>query len=125
MNYLSVEKISKSFGEKILFEDITFGIEKGQKTALIAKNGTGKSTLLNIIAGLDTPDAGKVVIRNDITVSYLPQVEQFPAGSSVLDTIFNAQTPDIQALKDSRHARTARSHGTCRGRNGAIACVGL
>ena len=100
MNYLSVEKISKSFGEKILFEDITFGIEKGQKTALIAKNGTGKSTLLNIIAGLDTPDAGKVVIRNDITVSYLPQVEQFPAGSSVLDTIFNAQTPDIQALKE-------------------------
>ena len=100
MNYLSVEKISKSFGEKILFEDITFGIEKGQKTALIAKNGTGKSTLLNLIAGLDTPDAGKVVIRNDITVSYLPQVEQFPAGSSVLDTIFNAQTPDIQALKE-------------------------
>ena len=100
MNYLSVEKISKSFGEKILFEDITFGIEKGQKTALIAKNGTGKSTLLNIIAGLDTPDAGKVIIRNDITVSYLPQVEQFPAGSSVLDTIFNAQTPDIQALKE-------------------------
>ncbi|MBQ9434498.1 MAG: ABC-F family ATP-binding cassette domain-containing protein [Bacteroidales bacterium] len=100
MNYLSVEKISKSFGEKILFEDITFGIEKGQKTALIAKNGTGKSTLLNIIAGLDTPDAGKVVIRNDITVSYLPQVEQFPTGSSVLDTIFNAQTPDIQALKE-------------------------
>ena len=100
MNYLSVEKISKSFGEKILFEDITFGIEKGQKTALIAKNGTGKSTLLNIIAGLDTPDDGKVVIRNDITVSYLPQVEQFPDNSSVLDTIFNAQTPDIQALKE-------------------------
>ena len=100
MNYLSVERISKSFGEKILFEDITFGIEKGQKTALIAKNGTGKSTLLNIIAGLDTPDAGQVVIRNDITVSYLPQVEQFADNSSVLDAIFNTQTPDIQALKE-------------------------
>lgn len=100
MNYLSVEKVSKSFGEKVLFEDITFGIEKGQKTALIAKNGTGKSTLLNIIAGLDTPDEGKVVIRNDITVSYLPQVEHFAEGSSVLDAIFNSQTPDIQALRE-------------------------
>lgn len=100
MNYLSVEKVSKSFGEKVLFEDITFGIEKGQKTALIAKNGTGKSTLLNIIAGLDTPDEGKVVVRNDITVSYLPQVEHFAEGSSVLDAIFNSQTPDIQALRE-------------------------
>ena len=69
MNYLSVEKVSKTYGEKLLFKDITFGLEKGQKSALIAKNGTGKSTLLNIIAGLETADSGQVVLRNDITVS--------------------------------------------------------
>ena len=69
MNYLTVEKLSKSIGEKELFSEITFGLEKGQKTALIARNGTGKSTLLNIIAGYDSPDSGQVVIRNDITVS--------------------------------------------------------
>ena len=72
MNYLTVNNVSKSVGEKRLFQNITFGLEKGQKSALIARNGTGKSTLLNIIAGRDVPDEGQVVIRNDIVVSYLP-----------------------------------------------------
>lgn len=100
MNYLAVEKLSKSVGEKELFSEITFGLEKGQKTALIARNGTGKSTLLNIIAGYDTPDSGQVVIRNDITVSYLPQMDRFADNFSVLDAIFDAQTPTIQAIKE-------------------------
>lgn len=100
MNYLTVEKLTKSFGEKILFDQITFGIEKGQKSALIARNGTGKSTLLNIIAGQDYPDNGQVVIRNGITVSYLPQVENFVENSSVMDLIFDAQTPPIKAIKE-------------------------
>lgn len=100
MNYLTVEKLSKSIGEKELFSDITFGLEKGQKTALIARNGTGKSTLLNIIAGYDVPDSGQVVIRNDITVSYLPQMDRFADNFSVLDAIFDAQTPTIQAIKE-------------------------
>lgn len=100
MNYLTVEKLTKSFGEKILFDQITFGIEKGQKSALIARNGTGKSTLLNIIAGQDYPDNGQVVIRNGITVSYLPQVENFIENSSVMDLIFDAQTPAIKAIKE-------------------------
>lgn len=100
MNYLTVEKLTKSFGEKLLFDQITFGIEKGQKIALIARNGTGKSTLLNIIAGLDFPDNGQVVIRNGITVSYLPQVENFLESSSVMDLIFDAQTPAIKAIKE-------------------------
>ena len=100
MNYLTVEKLSKSVGEKELFSEITFGLEKGQKTALIARNGTGKSTLLNIIAGYDTPDSGQVVIRNDITVSYLPQMDRFADNFSVLDAIFDAQTPTIQAIKE-------------------------
>ena len=100
MNYLTVEKLSKTIGEKELFSEITFGLEKGQKTALIARNGTGKSTLLNNIAGYDSPDSGQVVIRNDITVSYLPQMDRFADNFSVLDAIFDAQTPTIQAIKE-------------------------
>ena len=63
MNYLSVENISKSYGERILFEDISFGINKDQKVAFVAKNGSGKTSILNIIAGLDEPDSGQVVCR--------------------------------------------------------------
>ena len=100
MNYLTVEHLTKSYGEKLLFEDITFGIEKGQKTALIARNGMGKSTLLNIIAGIDIPDSGQVVVRNDISVSYLPQVERFNDHFSVMDVVFESQTPIVQAVKE-------------------------
>lgn len=100
MNYLTVEKLFKTYGEKLLFHDITFGLEKGQKTALIAKNGTGKSTLLNIIAGLEDADEGQVVVRKDITVSYLPQIDNFDENISVLDALFDAQTPDVKAIKE-------------------------
>ena len=100
MNYLTVDKVSKSVGEKELFHQITFGLEKGQKSALIARNGTGKSTLLNIIAGFDTPDEGQVIIRNDIVVSYLPQRDDFNDDSSVLDTLFDTQTPVFEAIKE-------------------------
>lgn len=100
MNYLTVEKLTKSYGEKLLFDQITFGIEKGQKSALIAKNGTGKTTLLNIIAGLEYPDEGQVVTRKDITISYLPQMDDVNDHYSVLDLIFESQTPVIQAVKE-------------------------
>lgn len=99
MNYLSVEKLSKSYGDKFLFDQISFGIEKGQKTALIARNGAGKSTLLNIIAGISHQDEGSVVLRNDLSVSYLPQMDYFPDSFSVLDAVLDADTPIIQAIK--------------------------
>ena len=70
---LTVENLTKSFGDKLLFEDISFGINAGQKTALIARNGYGKSTLLNIITGKELPDSGKVTFRGDIKMAYLPQ----------------------------------------------------
>ena len=73
MNYLSVENLSKSFGERVLFENISFGIDKGQKVAFIAKNGTGKSTLLKILAGEAGYDSGNVVFRNDIKTGILQQ----------------------------------------------------
>ena len=66
MNYISVENISKSYGELTLFENLSFGINKGQKIALIAKNGAGKTSILNIIAGLDTPNQGQVSSRKDL-----------------------------------------------------------
>jgi ABC transport system ATP-binding/permease protein len=100
MNYLTVEKLTKSFGEKLLFDQITFGIEKGQKTALIAKNGTGKTTLLNIIAGIESADEGQVVSRKDITISYLPQMDDVDDHFCVLDLVFESQTPVIQAVKE-------------------------
>jgi len=100
LNYLTVEKLTKSFGEKLLFEDITFGIEKGQKTALIARNGAGKSSLLNIITGLDFPDSGKVTVRNNITVSYLPQLETVADNYSVMDVIFDSNSPAIKVVKE-------------------------
>jgi ABC transport system ATP-binding/permease protein len=66
MNYLSVENISKSFGERVLFDNISFGINKDQKIAFIAKNGSGKTTIMNIINGFDEPDTGQVVVRKNI-----------------------------------------------------------
>ena len=68
ISYLQIDKLTKSFGDLVLFEDITFGIAQGQKVGLIAKNGTGKTTLLNIIAGKEDYDSGAVVVRNDLRV---------------------------------------------------------
>ena len=73
MNLLSVEGISKAYGERIIFEPLSFGMSKGQKIALIAKNGSGKTTILKIIAQQDTPDQGLVNFRKGIQVSYLSQ----------------------------------------------------
>jgi len=73
VNYVSVENISKSFGERVLFKNISFGINEGQKIGFVAKNGTGKTSILNIIAGIDSTDTGKVVTRKDINISYLSQ----------------------------------------------------
>ena len=73
ISYLQVENLSKRFGEQLLFENISFGIGKNQKVSLIAKNGMGKSTLLQIIAGKDSPESGSVIFRNDITIGYLEQ----------------------------------------------------
>lgn len=91
MNYISIENISKSFGIKILFEGVTFGIDKGDKIALVAKNGTGKSTLLKIITGSETPDTGQVIMRNDTTIGFLDQSDSFEKYSTIKDYIFDSQ----------------------------------
>ena len=79
MNLLSAENLSKSYGERVLFSGLTFGINQGQKVALIARNGTGKSTLLNILAGKDAPDSGQVTCRKGLRVAYLEQ-DPLPGG---------------------------------------------
>jgi ATP-binding cassette subfamily F protein uup len=88
LNYLSVENIAKSFGETVLFDNISFGINKDQKIGFVAKNGSGKTSLLQIIAGLEAADSGQVVSRKGITISYLPQEPNLDPSLSVEQTIF-------------------------------------
>lgn len=106
MNYLNVENLSKYYGDKLLFENISFGIDKGQKIALIAKNGTGKTSLLNIINGQDIPDNGTVTIRGGITVGYLPQIFDTEGSISVLDSIFESSNPITEAIKQYERSLT-------------------
>ena len=83
MNYLSIENLSKSYGDRLLFADIAFGVDEGEKIGIVARNGTGKSTLLRILAGEESPDAGRVVYRRDLRVGYLPQEPVFAPGITV------------------------------------------
>ena len=83
--HMQVSALTKSFGERVLFENISFGIAEGQRIGLIAANGTGKTTLLNIIAGRMDYDSGEVVFRRDLSVGYLEQDPRFPAGLTVLE----------------------------------------
>lgn len=95
MNYLSVESLSKSFGEKKLFNNISFGIDQGQKIALVGINGTGKSTLMKIIMGLEVPDSGEVGVNQGIKVSYVHQNPVFESGLSIFQTIFSASSNEV------------------------------
>jgi ATP-binding cassette subfamily F protein uup len=100
MNYLSIENLSMYYGDKLLFENISFGVDKGQKIALIAKNGSGKTSLLNIINGLDAPDSGAVTMRGNIRTGYLPQIFDSEENISVIDSIFDSATPVTKAIKE-------------------------
>ncbi len=98
MNYLSVESISKSYGENVLFEDISFGINQDQKVGFVAKNGTGKTTLLNIIAGQDSPDGGEVICRKGIRVSYLSQRSDLDESLTVEEAITRSENPVLTVI---------------------------
>ncbi len=99
MNYLAVENLTKSYGEKTLFENITFGLQKGQKSALIATNGTGKTSLLNIITGLEMPDSGNVVVNNDVKIAYLTQNPAIDDDLTVLEAVFDANNEKAAVIK--------------------------
>ena len=104
MNYLTVENISKSFGERVLFDNISFGINKEQKIAFIAKNGTGKTTILNIIAGVDVSDTGQVSKRKELQVAYLSQKDQLDDSFSIEKAIFESDNPILKVIEKYEHA---------------------
>jgi len=104
VNYISVENISKSYGDRTLFSNLSFGINKNQKVAFVAKNGTGKTSILNIIAGLDTPDEGQVIQRKDIQIAYLSQNQIFDDSLSVEQTIFATENRVLPIIKQYEKA---------------------
>ena len=99
MNYLSVENISKAYGERVLFENLSFGINKGQKVAFVAKNGTGKTSILNIITGRDNSDSGQVVTRKDIQVAYLAQDDILDSSLTIEEVIFASDNPTLKVIQ--------------------------
>ena len=99
LNYLSVENISKSFGERTLFENVSFGIQKDQKIAFLAKNGSGKTTIMNIINGEEEADSGNVVIRKDITMAFLSQVPNLQDELTIEESIFASDNPTLKAIE--------------------------
>ena len=104
INILSIEGISKRFGDRELFSNLTLGIAQGDKVALIARNGTGKSTLLKIIAGKDYADEGRVVIRNGVRVGMLDQDTKFDSELTVHDAMMNTDIPGLNAIKEYENA---------------------
>ena len=99
MNYLSVENLTKSFGDRMLFSDITFGIDQGQKVAIVAKNGSGKTTMLRCLMEKEQFDSGRVVYRNDIRVAFMEQSENMNDEMTIMEAVFDHDLPEIQAVK--------------------------
>jgi ABC transport system ATP-binding/permease protein len=99
VNYLSVENISKSFGERTLFKDISFGINKDQKIAFIAKNGSGKTTIMNIINGFDEPDTGQVVLRKSIRMAFLSQDNKLQDELTIEESIFASDNETLKVIE--------------------------
>ena len=97
--FVDIQNLTKSFGAQVLFEDISFSIAEGQKIGLIAKNGTGKSTLLSVITGKEGYDNGKIIFRNDLRIGYLEQTPHFNPDDSVLDACFNHEGNDEKVLR--------------------------
>ena len=99
MNFLSVENLTKSFGERILFSNVSFGIDQGQKVAIVAKNGSGKTTLLNCLMGKEQYDEGKIVFRKDIKVAFMEQSENLPTDQTIDEVIYDHESPKLRLIK--------------------------
>jgi len=104
LNYLTVENLSKSYGELTLFENLSFSIHKDQKIAFVAKNGTGKTSILNILSGEDEADSGTVTYRKGIAVSYLSQDPKLDKNLTVEETIFASDNPILKVIQNYEHA---------------------
>jgi len=104
LNYLTVENIAKSYGELTLFEGLSFSVHKDQKIAFVAKNGTGKTSILKMLAGFDVPDTGNIIYRKDIKVAFLPQEPILDPELTIEQTIFNADNPVLDIIKNYEKA---------------------
>ena len=100
ISYLQIENLTKSFGDLVLFEDLNMGVLQGERIGLIAKNGTGKSTLLNIIAGKEGYDAGRVTFKRDLRVGYLEQNPEYPDNLTVIEACFHHGNEVIELIKE-------------------------
>ncbi len=106
MNFLTLENITKSYGEKVLFKDLNLSIEKGQKIGLIAKNGTGKSTLMRVLAGIESSEGeqAKIIFRKDIRIGWLEQEPNFPLGMDILTAVSDEKNPLVKVVRRYEHA---------------------
>lgn len=104
MNYLSVENLTKSFGDRIIFEDLTFGIDQGQKVAIVAKNGSGKTTLLRCLIEKEQYDSGRVVFRKGLRVIFMQQNENLVGDNTILEEVFSHDLPELKAVKEYNFA---------------------
>ena len=111
ISFLQVEGLTKSFGDLVLFENLTFGIFEGDRIGLIAKNGTGKTTLLNIITGKEDYDSGNVVYRRDLRIGYLPQDPHFPEGITVLEACFYSDSEVVGVISAYEEALISGDSG--------------
>ena len=100
MNYLSVENLTKSFGERVLFSDLTFVIDQGQKVSIIAKNGSGKTTLLRCLMDYEQYDSGRIVYRNDIRIAFMEQTELMNEHQTILEAVFDHDLPELKLIKE-------------------------
>lgn len=108
--YLQVDNLTKSFGDLVLFRDISFGIAEGQRIGLLAKNGTGKTTLLNILSGKESYDSGSVVFRRDLRVAYLEQDPQYPDDITVLEACFRSGTEVTEVIAEYERIMASDNH---------------
>jgi len=110
ISYLQVENLTKSFGDNLLFENISFGIADNQRFALIAKNGTGKTTLLNIIAGNEDYQGGSISFRRDLRIGYLNQNPDFPKELSVIDACLRSENDAVRTIAAYEHCMMSQNH---------------
>ena len=108
--YLQVDNLTKSFGDLVLFEDISFGIAEGQRIGLIAKNGTGKTTLLNILSAKESYDSGSIVFRRDLKVAYLEQDPHYPDDITVLEACFRSGTEVTEVIAEYERVMASGNH---------------
>ena len=110
ISYLQIEELTKSFGDLVLFENLSFGISEGDRIGLIAKNGTGKTTLLNIIAGKEDYDSGNVTFRRDLRVGYLEQMPVYPPELTVIQACFHSQNETVQVISQYEQIMMSDDH---------------